>query len=94
MNIIIHSGNKSWNAVTYDSPTGKKIIEALPLKSKVQTWRDEIYFYIPVNAHLEDYAKEEVEIGDLAYWPQALFFVYFLEQPRSAREINQELIRR
>lgn len=84
MNITIRSGTKSWNALIYDSPTGKKILEALPLKSKVHTWGNEIYFNIPVNAELEQQAKEEVEVGDLAYWPQSpVFCIFFGNTPAS-----------
>ncbi len=43
--------------------------EILPFKSSFNTWGDEIYFSIPVEAELDDSTKEEVEIGDIGYWP-------------------------
>ena len=59
-----------------DSETAKKIWEALPIKSRVNTWGDEIYFSIPVNVGLEN-AKEVVSEGDLGYWPPGNAFCIF-----------------
>jgi len=49
--------------------TSEKILAALPLEGKTNTWGEEIYFEIPVDAELADDAVEEVEVGTLAYWP-------------------------
>ena len=59
-----------------DSETAKKIWEALPIESRVNTWGDEIYFSIPVNVGLEN-AKEVVSEGDLGYWPPGNAFCIF-----------------
>ena len=48
--------------------TGEAIWEALPIKSYVNRWGDEIYFSIPVSLKEED-AQEVVSVGDLGYWP-------------------------
>ncbi|ACX52252.1 protein of unknown function DUF369 [Ammonifex degensii KC4] len=48
--------------------TARKVWEALPIESKVNTWGDEIYFDIPVELEQER-PQETVEIGDVAYWP-------------------------
>jgi hypothetical protein len=41
-------------------------------------WGDEIYFEAPFHAPLEDDAREAMDVGEVAYWPDgnaiALFF--------------------
>ncbi len=52
-----------------DTATADAVYTALPFKSNVQTWGDEIYFSTPVsNQILEDDAKDLVELGELAFW--------------------------
>ncbi len=50
------------------SATSDALWEALPLNARTQTWGDEIYFSIPVDAD-EDDAQEAVELGAVGYWP-------------------------
>lgn len=84
MKIAIHCNSRIWEAEIYDTVTGKKIFEALPLKSTAHTWGDEIYFDIPVQQQLEAGAKEELDEGDLAYWPQSpVFCIFFGPTPAS-----------
>ena len=45
---------------------------------------DEIYFTIPVDAELDETAREEVEMGDLGYWPSGkAFCIFFGQTPMS-----------
>ncbi len=48
--------------------TASVIFSRLPIKSNVNLWGKEIYFYVDIQVELED-GKEIVEIGDIAYWP-------------------------
>ena len=60
------------------------ILEHLPIESQVNTWGDEIYFSIPVQAELDDSAREVVEMGDLGYWPPGnAFCIFFGPTPNS-----------
>jgi hypothetical protein len=70
--------------LTGDSPaTVKAIMEALPLEARANTWGDEIYFSIPVDAELEN-PREVVEMGDLGYWPPgSAFCIFFGRTPAS-----------
>lgn len=52
-----------------NSPTADLIYECLPLEGFTKCWGKEIYFEIPVKAKLEPYARTEMEIGEIAYWP-------------------------
>jgi hypothetical protein len=51
-----------------ETKTAARVFEALPITSTVNTWGDEIYFTIPVDAKSED-TKELVSLGDIGYWP-------------------------
>tara|TARA_B100001063_G_scaffold69130_1_gene63206 strand:+ start:2447 stop:2818 length:372 start_codon:yes stop_codon:yes gene_type:complete len=48
--------------------TADIIYNALPLKSKVQKWGDEIYFETGLIIELESDAKSIVNIGEIAFW--------------------------
>jgi hypothetical protein len=76
--IQLQLGQVLVTAELFDSPTARAIARALPLEARVSTWGEEIYFTIPVQADLDDTAKELVEHGDIGYWPRGhalcLFF--------------------
>jgi hypothetical protein len=55
------------NAELNDTLTAKKILEILPLEGTVQVWGEEIYFDIPLKMDLQPDAREDIEIGTLAY---------------------------
>ncbi len=67
--IRIKSSGIELEASLNDSHTSDLIWSALPIVGRVQTWGDEIYFPIPVNADLDETAAEVVEKGAVAYWP-------------------------
>jgi hypothetical protein len=84
MDIKITVGYVALEAELNDTPTAKKIAEVLPLKTSFNTWGDEIYFAIPVEAYPDQNAREEVEMGDLGYWPQGnAFCIFFGPTPMS-----------
>ena len=76
MDIRILIGNMAFDAELNDGPTARKIAGILPLRTSFNTWGDEIYFSIPV-AELDESAREEVEMGDLGYWPSGCAFCIF-----------------
>lgn len=55
-----------WNG----SETAQKIRDALPIETTGNYWGGEIYFAIPVKTGLEPDAREVVEPGTVAYWPE------------------------
>jgi len=84
MKIRIKAGSVDAEAVLNESPTAKKVWEALPLEARADTWGDEIYFGIPVKSSLEKDALEVVEVGDLGYWPTgSAFCIFFGPTPMS-----------
>ncbi len=94
--IKISVENVSVEAELLDTPTAKKILEALPLESSVNVWGDEIYFDVPVSLDPEPDARAEVDVGDLAYWPAGPAFCIFFgptpvsvgDEPRAYSPVN------
>ncbi len=75
--------------------TAKAILDALPIYAKANKWGDEIYFRISVSLP-EENAQQNVEIGDLCYWPQGNGFCIFFgrtpistsSKPKAASPVN------
>ena len=53
-----------------------------------ETWGDEIYFGIPVQAKPEG-PREVVELGDLGYWPPGAAFWYENSNGLAEIAVNQ-----
>ncbi|MBI2046710.1 hypothetical protein HYT26_00905 [Candidatus Pacearchaeota archaeon] len=89
MKIKIFFNKKEIEADLNDSETAKKIYNALPIEAEANTWGEEIYFEIPVRAEEEQaYSRQNVKVGELAYWPQGnAFCIFFGRTPAS---INSE----
>jgi uncharacterized protein len=94
--ITIFTEGISLPAELNDSPTARRIWEALPIEGQAGTWGDEIYFEIPVVAEQEPDARAEVEVGELGYWPVGHAFCIFFgptptsvdERPRAYSPVN------
>ena len=67
--IGISAGDVTVSAVLNDSQTSDLLWEALPLEASANTWGDEIYFRIVVQAEEVDDASDVVPMGAVAYWP-------------------------
>jgi uncharacterized protein len=80
MRMRIRVGTLHMEAELNDSSTAQKVAAALPISTSFNTWGDEIYFAIPVDAEIEDTAQEVVQIGDLGYWPPGRAFCIFFGQ--------------
>ncbi len=51
-----------------ETPTVKQLLKALPGASRAQTWGEEVYFELPVQATLEADARQVVEPGAVCFW--------------------------
>lgn len=81
--IQITAGEVTVTAELNDTNTADLIWEALPIEGSAQTWGDEIYFEIPVDAGSEQ-GQAVVELGDLGYWsPGSAFCIFFGPTPMS-----------
>jgi hypothetical protein len=94
--ILIRFANMSFAATLNEGPTADAIWQQLPIEGQVTTWGDEIYFEIPVEMPQESDARQEVEVGELGYWPMGSAFCIFFgptpvstdEQPRAYSPVN------
>jgi hypothetical protein len=94
--IVITAGSVVMEAELNDGPTARQIWEALPIEGAASTWGDEIYFEIPVIAAQEPDAREQVEVGELGYWPMGHAFCIFFgptpvstdQRPRAYSPVN------
>ncbi len=94
--IRITAGKVSVEAVLNDSATASKIWDSLPIEGRGNTWGEEIYFAIPVEAKQEKDAREIVAVGELGYWPPGTAFCIFFgrtpastdDRPRAASAVN------
>lgn len=67
--------------------TANAIWNALPLESTVNAWGDEIYFGVTVKMG-EENAQEDVDIGDVAYWPEGrCICIFFGRTPISKTDL-------
>jgi len=74
--ICIKVGSIEAIAELNDTRTAQAIWKALPIKSQVNLWGEEVYFSIPLSLKLEG-GQKLVNIGDLGYWPQGNAFCIF-----------------
>lgn len=94
--ISIRVEDLSIQAELLDTPTARKIWNILPLEGSVTVWGDEIYFDIPLAIEQEPRASQDVEVGDLGYWPAGPAFCIFFgptpvstgAQPRAYSPVN------
>lgn len=94
--IIITAGPVRLEAELNESLTAQKILAALPITGRANRWGDEIYFEIPVQAEQAPDAREEVEVGELGYWPVGRALCIFFgptpvstgSQPRAYSPVN------
>ena len=94
--ITIAAGSVAMDAELNDSATAQMIWNALPITGRANTWGDEIYFEIPVQADQAADARTDVEVGELGYWPVGHAFCIFFgptpvssgDEPRAASPVN------
>jgi hypothetical protein len=94
--ILITAGSVTVSAELNDSLTALKIWEALPIDAEANTWGDEIYFEIPVKETQAPDARQDVEVGELGYWPVGNAFCIFFgptpvstdNRPRAYSPVN------
>ena len=67
--IKISAGDVVVSAELDDTDAANRLWAALPVRASANTWGDEIYFSIGIDAELDDTAQETVELGALGYWP-------------------------
>jgi hypothetical protein len=95
-NIVIKCQGYEFEAELNNSNTAKEIFKILPIENNANIWGEEIYFDIPICLDLEDGNKQELEVGELGYWPVGNAFCIFFgptpisisKKPRAYSNVN------
>ncbi len=85
--IRITAGDVQAEAGLWESPTAGLLWDALPLTGRANLWGEEIYFEIPIDAPAEPGAREEMAVGEIAFWPPGKAFCIFFG-PTPASPVN------
>ena len=83
--ISVTAGDVVVTATLNDSDTAGLLWDALPLEASANTWGDEIYFRIAVQADEEDGASDVVDMGAVAYWPPGQALCLFFGRTPASR---------
>ncbi len=82
--IRISAGDVVVSAELDDTDAASRLWEALPVQASANTWGDEIYFSVGIDADLDDTAQETVELGAVGYWsPGDALCLFFGPTPMS-----------
>ncbi len=70
--------------MTDENPnTRNKILEELPVEGRLNRWGDELFFTLPFHLDTES-GRQDVGIGEVAYWPEGdAFCIFFGQTPIS-----------
>ncbi len=70
------------------------IVRKLPLEGRASTWKEEVYFEVPIKMG-EEKGKSTVEEGTIAFWPMsgALCVFYSKSQPYSPVSVMGKITR-
>jgi hypothetical protein len=66
--IKITAGPVVIRAELLQTPTADAVYGALPIRSNVNTWGEEVYFSTPVDVPREADARDVIEAGEIAFW--------------------------
>ena len=95
--ITITVGEIAVEAELNDSASSRRIYDALPIEAEAHTWGHEIFFEIPVALRAAENAREDMEVGELGYWPPGQAFCIFFGptpasdatgKPKAASDVN------
>ena len=69
-NLILKFNSKLFEINLRNTETARLIAESVPIKSKIQTWGEEIFFNTNLQVKLEDDARDVMQLGELAFWTE------------------------
>ena len=67
--------------------TCEAIWKALPLEGRVEIWKEEVYFDIPLRIGAEN-PTPRTTAGDVAYWPEGPGFCIFFGRSQPISPVN------
>ena len=69
-NLILKFNSKLFEINLRNTETARLIAVSVPIKSKIQTWGEEIFFNTNLQVKLEDDARDVIQLGELAFWTE------------------------
>ncbi len=82
--IIVEVAGLSLPAQLSDSAAARAVANALPLTASMSRWGDEYYGGVGLDIPEDASAREEMEIGEIAYWgPGTALCIFFGPTPAS-----------
>jgi uncharacterized protein len=87
MLIVFKAKNIGFYVKLNDSPAARGIFNSLPLEGAVSKWGDEIYFETGVSAPADGQTLD-VQVGDVAYWPQGKCLCVFFGRTAASTADN------
>ena len=69
-NLILKFNSKLFEINLRNTETARLIADTVPIKSKIQTWGEEIFFNTNLKVKLEDDARDVMQLGELAFWTE------------------------
>jgi uncharacterized protein len=66
--IIISWPTGSITAALRDTPTARRLLDALPVSGRANVWGEEVYFSVPFSVKAEPDAATVVEKGAVCFW--------------------------
>ncbi len=96
MKIRLKFGTKETTAVLNDSETARQFNSKLPMQVSLSRWGDEYYGNCGITVQPSKEAREQMDIGELAIWPQGSALCIFFgptpastdERPRAISPVN------
>lgn len=84
------------NAELHDTPSARKLLAKLPLEIAMTRWGEEYYGNAGLVVETEPGARTEMEVGELAVWPDGNAFCIFFgptpvsrgNEPRAYSNVN------
>jgi hypothetical protein len=94
--IRLKFGSKESTAVLNDSETARQFNEKLPMQVSLTRWGDEYYGDCGIRVQPSKDAREQMDVGELAIWPQGNALCIFFgptpassdERPRAISPVN------
>lgn len=64
-----------------------RLLQSVPFDAVCERWGDEVYFSVPFHSELEREARAEMEVGEVAFWPDGdALAMFFGKTPSSTGE--------
>ncbi len=96
VNIRLKIGDRTMGAVLYDTDAAARLRGILPVTLSMSRWGEEYYGNCGIAMEPEQGAREEMEIGEIALWPQGSALCLFFgatpasrgDEPRAVSPVN------